>query len=156
MRDTSVRNRVRYEYRITATDEAGNVSVRKVFVTPGPRLLGPANGKRLVAPPLLRWTPVRHATYYNVQLYRGGKILSIWPTRARLKLTRSWRFGGHLHRLKPGRYRWYVWPGYGPRSAARYGQMIGKGTFVIASPKAGAHVALAGLAPARVAPDATR
>jgi hypothetical protein len=105
---------------------------------------------------MLRWTPVRNATYYNVQLYNGGKVLSAWPTHARLRLGRRWRFGGHLHRLKPGRYRWYVWPGFGPRSAARYGPMVGKGKFVIVSTKPGAAVDLAFGIARRVAPDAMR
>jgi len=105
---------------------------------------------------MLRWTPVRNATYYNVQLYNGGKVLSAWPAHARLRLGRRWRFGGHLHRLKPGRYRWYVWPGFGPRSAARYGPMVGKGKFVIVSTKAGATVDLAFGIARQVAPDAMR
>jgi hypothetical protein len=156
LQDSSVRNRVRYKYTITATDEAGNVTVRKVLVTPGPRLLAPTNGTRITTPPMLRWTPVRNATYYNVQLYDGGKVLSAWPAHARFRLGRHWRFGGHLHRLRPGRYRWYVWPGYGPRSAARYGHVVGKGTFVIASARVAATADLASAIPPLVAPDAMR
>ncbi|HEY5428458.1 MAG TPA: hypothetical protein VIK04_05020, partial [Solirubrobacteraceae bacterium] len=71
-------------------------------------------------------------TYYNVQLFRRGKVLSAWPTRASLRLPRSWRFRGHRHRLAPGRYRWYVWPGFGPRQAARYGHVVGTATFAVA------------------------
>ncbi|MBV9805388.1 MAG: hypothetical protein JO130_19470 [Solirubrobacterales bacterium] len=71
-------------------------------------------------------------TYYNVQSYRdGAKILSVWPAKARLLLRRRWRYDGHRYRLKPGRYRWYVWPGFGKRRAARYGPMIGSSTFVV-------------------------
>ena len=80
---------------------------------------------------MLTWTPVRGATYYNVQLYRqGAKVLSMWPAHARLQLPRNWRFDGHRYRLRPGRYRWFVWPGFGKRSAGRYGHRIGAGTFV--------------------------
>jgi hypothetical protein len=137
--DSQVRNWVHYRYTITARDEAGNVSARTITVTPGPRLLGPANGARLTTPPTLRWTPMRSATYYNVQLFRGDrKVLSTWPAHAKLQLKRTWHFGGHLWRLKPGKYRWYVWPGYGRRSAARYGSMVGKGTFVVTSAKSAA------------------
>ncbi|MFZ0090593.1 MAG: hypothetical protein WAL63_13850, partial [Solirubrobacteraceae bacterium] len=71
------------------------------------------------------------AAYYNVQVFRHGKILSAWPKRASLQLAKSWRFGGHRYRLKPGRYRWYVWPGFGRRSAAHYGRRVGSGTFVV-------------------------
>jgi hypothetical protein len=80
---------------------------------------------------MLRWTQVRKASYYNVQLFRGSKILSVWPRHASLKLARSWRFAGRRHRLAPGRYHWYVWPGYGPQSASRYGKAVGNAVFVI-------------------------
>ena len=53
---------------------------------------------------MLRWTKVRGARYYNVQLLRDGrKLLSAWPGRPRFKLERAWRFNGHRFRLKPGR-----------------------------------------------------
>jgi hypothetical protein len=82
--------------------------------------------------PLLRWTAVRGASYYNFQLHSGGKkILSIWPTHPSVQLKTSWRFHGRRYRLRPGRYRWYVWPGFGPRAAARYGPAIGPHTLVI-------------------------
>jgi hypothetical protein len=105
--------------------------VRTITTTPNPRLLAPTSGARLKAPPMLTWTPVHGATYYNVQLYRRGKVLSVWPGRAQLQLPRRWRFDGHRFRLKPGRYTWFVWPGFGRRSAGRYGHAIGKRTFVV-------------------------
>lgn len=129
--DSAVRNGSHYTYTITAADQAGNVTVRDVVATPGPRLLSPAPGAHTGTPPLLTWTPVPKARYYNVQLYRGGKILSRWPTGASLQLPRTWRFDGRRHRLRPGRYRWYVWPGFGARKAARYGHMVGTATFVV-------------------------
>jgi hypothetical protein len=129
--DTRVRNGSRYRYTFIARDVAGNVSERTVAVVPGPRLLAPARGAVVPAPPLLRWTPVRHASYYNVQLFRGRKILSRWPARARIQLTSGWTFARRHVRLRAGRYRWYVWPGFGPRSAARYGHLIGSATFVV-------------------------
>ncbi|MBV9169043.1 MAG: hypothetical protein JOZ81_03020 [Chloroflexi bacterium] len=130
--DSRVQNGVRYRYTITARDQAGNVSVRTVYATPGVHLIAPFSGARFTAPPLLLWTTKRNASYYNVQLYRSGqKILSVWPTRASFRLAKRWSFDGHRFRLKPGRYRWYVWPGFGPRSADSYGQLIGSGTFTI-------------------------
>jgi hypothetical protein len=130
-RDTHLRNGVRYQYTVTAVDQAGNESVQSFTVIPGPRLLTPAANARLNAPPLLSWTPVIGASYYNVQLYRGGhKLLSEWPKHASLQLRRTWRFDGHRYHLRPGRYRWYVWPGFGRRSAAHYGRSVGSGTFV--------------------------
>ena len=80
---------------------------------------------------MLSWTPVPGATYYNVQLLHHGKVLSVWPTPASLELRRTWRFDGHRYRLKPGKYRWFVWPGFGRRRAGHYGHMIGSGTFVV-------------------------
>ncbi len=130
-RDTRVRDHVHYTYTITAEDQAGNVTVRTMRLTPAERLLAPATGARVHSPPLLTWTPVPKATYYNVQLFHQGKILSRWPKRASFHLSWSWRFGGQQHRLKPGRYQWYVWPGFGKRSRAHYGKLVGKATFVV-------------------------
>jgi hypothetical protein len=130
--DIRAHNGVSYKYTLTARDPAGNVTVRTISVIPGPRLLAPVMNARLITPPLLRWTPVRGASYYNVQLYRGTKILTLWPAHASLRLKRAWRFDGRLYRLTPGRYRWYVWPGFGSRAAARYGSLIGGGRFVVA------------------------
>jgi hypothetical protein len=98
------------------------------------RLLTPANGAVLRAgrPPLLQWTPVKGARYYNVQLFRKGrKILSVWPLRARYQLQRRWTYRGEPRLLAPAKYRWLVWPGFGPRSKADYGRRIGPGTFEV-------------------------
>ena len=85
-------------------------------------------------PLLLHWRAVQGASYYNVQIYRAGKkVLSTWPAKTSLLVARSWRFARHRFRLKAGRYRWYVWPGYGSRSADRYGRMIIAGTFIVKS-----------------------
>ena len=135
--DRRVENGRRYRYEVTLTDQAGNRASTTLHVTPGPRLREPAAQAQLVAPPLLRWTPVRGARYYNVQLKRNGKkILSRWPGAAKLQLPATWRFDGRKHRLKPGRYRWVVWPGKGPRDKGRYGKKIGARGFVIVAPPA--------------------
>jgi hypothetical protein len=126
-----VRNRTSYRYTVIAIDQAGNVGERTVVVRPGLRLLSPAQGAHVSAPPVLSWTSVPKATYYNVQVFRGAKVLSAWPKRAHLQLRRTWSFGGQRHRLRPGTYRWYVWPGFGQRSAARYGPPVGSGRFVV-------------------------
>ncbi len=130
--DRRVRNGVKYQYTLTAQDVAGNVAERTFTARPGLRLISPANGSRLVAPPLLVWTPARHATFYNVQLWRGTReVLSIWPTRAAFQLTSTWRFAGRQYRLRPGTYRWYVWPGYRRHGASHFGRRIGTRTFVV-------------------------
>jgi hypothetical protein len=129
--DLRVRNDVDYRYVVTLADAAGNAASRELVAVPGPRLLAPAKRALVAAPPVLRWTPVRGARYYNVQLFRDGRqVLSAWPKRPELRLRRRWRFGGRHHRLRGGRYTWYVWPGEGPRSARRYGERIGARSFV--------------------------
>jgi hypothetical protein len=135
--DTRPRDGVRYIYTLTAKDGAGNTTKRSISITPGPRLLAPAANAPVTTPPLLRWTPVRGASYYNVQLQRGRKLLSAWPVHASLQLKRVWRFDGHEYRLAPGRYSWYVWPGFGPFSASRYGPLIGRRAFIVQSPPSG-------------------
>jgi hypothetical protein len=151
--DSRVDNGIGYAYDVRLRDPAGNTSSGTVSAMPSaaavsggnaaPGEKGPARraGRRGVAPPagsiiavghrpLLRWTPVRNARYYNIQLFRAGrKILSAWPTKPRYRLKLRWRYGGERHRLTPGRYRWIVWPGYGPRTRADYGRKIGPSTF---------------------------
>ena len=131
--ETHLKNGVHYTYTITARDAAGNVAVQTLAATPAERLLSPTANAHVAAPPMLTWTAVPGATYYNVQLFRADptKVLSIWPKHAGLQLHRTWRFDGRRYRLKPGKYRWYVWPGFGRRSAGRYGHMVGSGTFVV-------------------------
>jgi hypothetical protein len=130
-RDTRVLNGVRYHYTLTAVDQAGLTSVHSIDVTPGPHLVAPARGAHVSSAPLLQWTPVNGASYYNVQLYRGGKVLSAWPAHARFQLPQHWSFDHRHFQLKPGRYRWYVWPGFGTRSAGRFGALIGSGSFTV-------------------------
>jgi hypothetical protein len=86
-------------------------------------------GERVTRAPVLRWTPVKHAQYYNVQLVRGKKILSAWPATTHFQVPRSWVYHGHRYRLNRGAYRWYVWPGFGTRSANRYGGVLGGSSF---------------------------
>jgi hypothetical protein len=130
--DREVRNGRRYRYVLTLADAAGNAASREVAAVPEPRLLVPVRRATIAAPPLLRWTPVRGARYYNVQLFRGGrKILSAWPRRTALQLKATWRYRGKRYRLKPGQYRWYVWPGKGRREKNEYGPRIGARSFVV-------------------------
>lgn len=132
--DERVKNRKRYVYEVRVRDAAGNTARQTVAAKPRPHLVSPAR-LRLVErrrPPLLRWTPVRRATYYNVQVFRHGrKVLSAWPSEARYRLKRRWTYQGERRRLRPGRYRWVVWPGYGPRSEGNYGKRLGPTAFRI-------------------------
>ena len=147
--DRRLQKGVKYRYTVSAYDEADNAAVRGLAVKPDvttrapsrrpadrpaarPALRSPVANARVTAPPLLAWGAVPNATYYNVQLFRNGKkILTAWPTSTSLRLEQSWRFDGSLQRLTPGRYRWYVWPGLGERSANRYGKLLGSRVFVV-------------------------
>jgi len=131
--DTKIRPGLQYVYSLRSFDQAGNASkarslagllkvltLRKTPYVP----LAATN-------PTLRWGPVRGASYYNVQLFRGSKrIYAAWPTRHQVGLAASWSWSGHLFRLTPGRYRWYVWAGFGPRSSAQY-RIVGSARFVL-------------------------
>lgn len=131
-KDTRVRNGVHYLYTITALDAAGNTGLGTIVAKPGLRLIAPTGAASLTVPPLLRWTADRRATYYNIQLFRGNrKVLSAWPKRAGFQLASKWSYHRHHYRLRPGEYRWYVWPGFGRRSAVKYGPPIGSSTFFI-------------------------
>jgi hypothetical protein len=121
----------KYRYRVTGFDEAENRAEHTMDITATGALLSPAPGTQVTNPPQLVWTAVKGASYYNVQLVRGRKVLSAWPVRTRLQLRRTWLYNGRRYRLRPGVYRWYVWPGYGRISAARYGRLLGGSTFVV-------------------------
>ena len=121
----------RYHYRVTAFDQAANSANQSVVVTAAGALFTPAPGAKVSTPPRLVWTRLRHAKYYNLQLIRGRKVLSAWPVRPGFQLRRTWIYNGRRYRLRPGVYRWYVWPGIGRRSAARYGRLLGSSTFVM-------------------------
>jgi large repetitive protein len=146
--DRRVTNGVRYRYRITTHDRAGNASAGvEVAAAPLSPLVAPRKGASVSAPPVLRWRAAPRATYYNVQLWlvrasgqqqaaRPGKVLSVWPSVPRLKLTGRWVFEGKNYRLVPGSYRWYVFPGFGKRSQARYGALLGQSAFAVRGKKA--------------------
>jgi hypothetical protein len=93
-------------------------------------LVAPADGARVTSPPTLRWRRAPSATYYNVQLFRNGqKVLSIWPGSNHVTLQRHWVFRGRSFTLSAGAYRWYVWPGFGPHRAQKYGSPLGSSAF---------------------------
>jgi hypothetical protein len=132
--DRRVLNGTDYRYVIVSYDRAGNRSagIAVVAAPKAPLLVRPADGARMAQPPTLLWVPTKGAAYYNVQLFRGArKIFSAWPIVDRLKLASSWRYLGRRFQLTPGLYRWYVFPGFGARSQAKYGPVLGSSTFVV-------------------------
>ena len=135
VKDTGLVVGRKYEYRVVGVDEAMNRAEQKLSLVATGALLSPTPGLRISmkSPPTLVWAPARGASYYNVQLIRAGrKVLSAWPTRTNFRLRRTWLYNGRRYRLKPGVYRWYVWPGYGRISAARYApRPLGSSSFVM-------------------------
>lgn len=120
----------KYEYRVAAVDQASNRAESKVVITATGALLSPLPGAVVAARPMLSWAPAKRASYYNVLLIRGRKIFSAWPARTSFRLPRTWTYKGRHYKLRPGVYRWYVWPGFGRITAGRYGRLLGGSTFV--------------------------
>jgi fibronectin type 3 domain-containing protein len=118
-------------FAVFAADKAGNVSLaaRATIIVPRPSSVSLAPNGRLSGNPNLTWNAVTGATYYNVQVFEGtqaSKRVSIsWPAVTKYTL--------HGKSMKKGKtYTWYVWPGIGAKSTAKYGKLIGKVTFVYA------------------------
>jgi hypothetical protein len=128
--DTGLKIGTVYRYTATGFDQAGNSAAKLLAVTATGPLLSPVPGARVASAPRLAWTPVKGASYYNLQLVRGRKIYSAWPTSTHFRLPKSWVFNGHRYRLHKGVYRWYVWPGFGRFSASKYGGLLGGSSFV--------------------------
>lgn len=124
--DTRVRNGTTYQYVVGVRDAAGNATTRALVATPVRGVLEPANGAVVTAPPRVRWSEVRNATYYNLQIFRNGrKVLSVWPKRPKFRLREQWNYRGRLERMKAGDYQVFVWPGLGPFANQRYGRRVG-------------------------------
>jgi hypothetical protein len=132
--DRGLTNGVEYRYVVSAVDAAGNHSagVAAVIVPRRNLLKSPKDGAKLRKAPKLIWALDSEAQYYNAQLLLNGKkILSVWPVRPAYPLKKSWKYEGRKYTLKPGTYTWFVWPGYGARSAVDYGELMGSRTFRI-------------------------
>ncbi len=129
-RDTALVPGRKYEYRVVAVDQASNRAETRVQITATGALFSPLPGAVVAAPPTLAWAPVKGASYYNVLLMRDRKVFSAWPARTSLRLPKAWTYKGRRYRMRPGVYRWYVWPGFGRVTAGRYGRLIGGSTFV--------------------------
>lgn len=80
----------------------------------------------------LQWQPVAHATYYNVVLWRDGKrILDLWPRAPRVELPATSANTEPHKRLSPGRYLWFVYPGFGTKPSRHYGALAGSGVLIV-------------------------
>jgi hypothetical protein len=131
-RDKGLHVGTHYRYTVSVFDAAANKVSRTVRITGTGALFAPAPGASVKGAPRLQWAGVRGASYYNVLLVRGGTIFSAWPKGTSFKLPRSWVYHGHRYSLHRGVYRWYVWPGFGTRSANKYGRLVGRSSFFFA------------------------
>jgi len=145
--DRSIAPGTRYWYQVTLFDQAGNRSTRSLGPRPpsssgpaskgkanhGPAgIVSPADGAVLTRPPLVAWSEVTKARFYNVQLWRGQlKVLTTWVRRPKLALKPSWTSQGRRHSLVAGKYRLYVWPAFGTPKNPRYGTLVGQSAFVV-------------------------
>lgn len=74
------------------------------------------------------WAPAAGARSYRVRFYRADRLVFTAVTsRPRVELPRRWTFEGRSYRLSPGRYRWYVWPLFGP--SLRPGKAVVQATY---------------------------
>jgi hypothetical protein len=128
-------------YTVTVADAAGNAtSATATAAVPATaataaQAKGTSSSPKRVKRPTLRWRARRGAEYYNFQLFRNGrKILSAWPRGTHYTLRATWRYHHKTYKLTAGRYRWYVWPGYGPRARHRYGRLHAKGAVTYPAP----------------------
>jgi hypothetical protein len=107
-----------------AGDRAGG-EAREPAVTPA--ATSPAR-----APLTIRWTPSTAASYFDFVLWRdGARVLDAWPTTAHTVVPAVWSYRGKRYELTRGRYAWFVYPGVGRRSEARYGPLTAKGQFTV-------------------------
>lgn len=128
-----LQNGTYYRYSIVSYDKAGNASKgTPVVVQPSILLRSPRAGAAVHAPPRLAWAKVPKATFYNVQLFfKGRKVLSAWPSAAKLGLKQRWSYANRRFKLKLGTYHWFVWPAFGTRAKSRYGQVLGQSGFTV-------------------------
>lgn len=131
--DKKIRHSLEYTYSVQTWDQAGNAS-RKISIVALPKVLTLRKlpyVPRASSKPILHWEPVKRATYYHLQLFRGSKrIFAAWPIKNELGLPAAWKWSGHRYRLSPGQYRWYVWAGLGRRSFAHY-KAVGSARFIV-------------------------
>jgi hypothetical protein len=130
-KDAGIDNGKKYDYLVTALDEAANSVEQKATAVPLPALYNPAAGARVRGKLVFEWLPVEGATYYNVQIWLGKrKVVSAWPRVTRLVVPQRGKLGGKRYTLVRGKtYRWYVWPGRGRKIDRRYGRLIGVSSF---------------------------
>jgi hypothetical protein len=130
--DRKIRPGTRYWYEVVLVDQAGNEASKTIGLRPAAGIYVPAEDSIVGKPPLVQWSPVAKARFYNLQLWRGNlKLLTTWVTRPSVTLKQRWTFEGERRSLTNGSYRLYVWPAFGTRRDPRYGKLLGQVSFVV-------------------------
>jgi hypothetical protein len=130
--DRKIGSGKRYWYEISLVDAAGNVASKTVGLRPAVGIYAPADGAVVKKPPLVAWSPVAEARFYNLQLWRGKlKLLTTWVQLPKLQLPQRWKLKGARHNLVNGRYTLYVWPAFGTQRDPKYGKLLGQVGFVV-------------------------
>ena len=110
---------------VTDSDTRPSVPISPTRTSSKPRERPPQSSAGEAATRVFVWLGVRGASHYKVEFFRSGKkIFEATPARPRLKLPERWEYRGRRFELDPGKYRWSVRAGFGPRSNARYGRAI--------------------------------
>ena len=130
--DRKIKPGTRYWYEVRLYDQAGNVAASTVNLRPAVGIFSPIEGSVAKRPPVVQWSPVKKARFYNVQLWRGrAKVLTSWPRSTTFALRNTWTFGGKRQRLVNGKYRLFVWPAFGTSRRPGYGKLVGQVGFVV-------------------------
>jgi hypothetical protein len=102
-----------------ADSSASAVGIGGSAPTPhAPRVAGPSSK---VTPPRtadrrFAWAPVPGATGYHVEFFRGAsRVFTKETAEPLLTVPAQWTVKGRKRSLRPGTYRWYVWPVVGRR-----------------------------------------
>ena len=110
---------------VTRAGARGGGTTRPPAVTPA--ATSPAH-----APVRISWAASGGAPYFDFVLWRAGKrILDAWPATAHAVVPAAWSYRGKRYELTRGHYAWFVYPGVGRRSEARYGPLTGSGQFTV-------------------------
>jgi hypothetical protein len=113
-----------------AMGAAVNRADDQVAVTPPQPSVAAAPTTPARSPVTLHWSGA--AAYFDFVLWRSGKrILDAWPASADTAVPAAWTYRGRRYQLTPGRYSWFVYPGLGRRSDARYGALSASGQFIV-------------------------
>ncbi|HEX2302191.1 MAG TPA: hypothetical protein VHH57_01095 [Gaiella sp.] len=130
--DRKLRSGARYWYQVTLFDLAGNRATKTVGLKPASGIYTPVEGAIVTRPPLVEWSPVSKARFYNVQLWRGRvKVLTTWVRAPKLKLKQTWALQGARQTLRDGKYLIYVFPAFGTAKSPNFGKLLGQVRFVV-------------------------